>query len=195
MSCEGFRGARPEYLANLKQFCSAPIQDLALTMSFRFGCNIGSLANMVLYAKENSPQIACFSPYRLCAGAVDPGVVTSKSLIDYGVTSGTILCRYGASQVEIGLGLLEKRGRECKIAILGPLKAESSGRERLRKVCKEVEMFLNVFLGIAKTIEGGLGFEGLDDLTWDKVCDMVMNEVSYRFSTPILLPIYVLLVR
>lgn len=169
-----FRGADPFFLANLESFVTAPVRDLHLTKSFRFGKNNGAIANLILFAKSHSPQVQCFLPYRLLAGAYDPGVVSSKSLEELGLKSGTIVCRHDASLVEVGLGLLES-SRNGQIAILGPPNNESSGKAKLKKVCKEIELFYNVFMGTWSRIEG-IGFEGLVNLEWGDVVNMVNEE-------------------
>lgn len=170
-----FRGADPFFLANLESLVTVPVRDLHLTKSFRFGKNIGAIANLILFAKSHSPQVECFSPYRLLAGAIDPGVVSSKSLEELGLKSGTIVCRYNASLVEVGLGLLESF-KNAKIAILGPPNNESSGKAKLKKVCKEIELFYNVFMETSSRIEG-IGFEGLVNLEWGDIVNMVNEEV------------------
>jgi superfamily I DNA/RNA helicase len=77
-----FRGAKPENL--LKQ----QGRDYQLTTSFRFGPAIASMANVILFTKEKSPQTTSkkkpkkktWNPYRLKGGGDTSGYVTSKPL-------------------------------------------------------------------------------------------------------------------
>lgn len=65
-----FRGARPK---NIKSLNNA--QDFGLTQTFRFGPNIAAIANLFLFVKQNSPQIADFTPYRLQGLGKDQGEI------------------------------------------------------------------------------------------------------------------------
>ena len=88
-SIYSFRGAKPEYLMDL-----AIDEEKMLTESWRFGPGIADLANLVLFAKENSDQTSqvwdkirrCmkwknWSPYRVSAGRMMPSTVTGVSLL------------------------------------------------------------------------------------------------------------------
>ncbi|CAB9498481.1 expressed unknown protein [Seminavis robusta] len=88
-SIYGFRGAKPEFLMDL-----ANDQEKMLTESWRFGPAIAKIANLVLFAKEESDQTSqiydkrrrCmkwknWSPYRVKTGKDMSAVVTDESLL------------------------------------------------------------------------------------------------------------------
>jgi len=88
-SIYSFRGAKPEFLMDLMID-----EERMLTESWRFGPGIAKIANLVLFAKENSDQtvkVYCrrrhcekwknWSPYRVKAGKEMPSIVTERSLL------------------------------------------------------------------------------------------------------------------
>jgi superfamily I DNA/RNA helicase len=103
----GFRGAKPRYLLELK----AP-NDCTLTESWRFGHAISQIANLVLYAKHNSPQTAMtpygkhknWIPYRTRPGAPKEGVVTEDSiLMTWKTHPVTVIARANAELLLVAL--------------------------------------------------------------------------------------------
>ena len=61
----GFRGAKSKFLGSIRG-----AKDLPLTKSFRFGPGLAAVANVILFAKEHSPQVKHFRPYRVLGGAL-----------------------------------------------------------------------------------------------------------------------------
>jgi ATP-dependent exoDNAse (exonuclease V) beta subunit len=77
----GFRGAKPEYLLNLK--CT---QHFSLVESWRFGPAISNIVNLILFCKQHSDQTrddkTTWISYRTKPGLADKvAVVTTESLI------------------------------------------------------------------------------------------------------------------
>jgi superfamily I DNA/RNA helicase len=76
-----FRGAKSRYMMNLK----GGVTDCTLTNSWRFGPAIAKIANVVLFAKEKSPQTTGYTktwqPYRVTGAGATTGTVTAESLL------------------------------------------------------------------------------------------------------------------
>ena len=108
----GFRGARPSFLMSLDHVS----RDCKLTDSWRFGANIANIANLVLYAKEKSPQTAVnpktgkhknWIPYRTRPGMPKHGRVTDESLVENWKTQKvTVLARTNAKLLLVALDAL-----------------------------------------------------------------------------------------
>jgi UvrD/REP helicase N-terminal domain/UvrD-like helicase C-terminal domain len=104
----GFRGAKPEYLMNLK--CT---HHFFLTKSMRCGPGLSSMTNLILFCKQHSCQTRddkkTWISFRTKSGVPDKvGVITTKSLIhrwkDFKVT---LIARTNAKLLLELLGLLE----------------------------------------------------------------------------------------
>lgn len=121
--------------------------------------------------KEHPPQRAALPPYRLGARATGSGVVTRS------LWTGTVLTRFNASLVKVGLPLyanFKNMDRVLKVSILGSQSSGTLGKEGLKRVRVEIERFLDIYLGNEIMIFG-LRFEALCDLDWDEVLDMVRH--------------------
>lgn len=83
----GFRGAKSQYLMSLDQDGCLDLISCTLTQSWRFGPQIAHTANMILFAKENSPQTKRqrnppWIPYRIKGAGPQDSLVTADSLIE-----------------------------------------------------------------------------------------------------------------
>jgi superfamily I DNA/RNA helicase len=106
----GFRGAKSSYMVNL----GGDVINCTLTTSWRFGQSIARIANVVLFAKEKSPQTTgnktkSWIPYRVTGGSSIQGRVTSESILDQCASEGqqvTIIAFANATLLEEAVKLL-----------------------------------------------------------------------------------------
>jgi hypothetical protein len=141
------------------------VVDCALTKSWRFGPNIATIANMVLFAKQKSPQTTgsytkTWQPYRVTGAGPVVGTVTSESLLPKWKTQKvTILAFTNVALLMQAVALLgytrtreEDEGEESvaapptipfdpsmmpKFHING--RGENSGMKKWKQILKELE--------------------------------------------------------
>jgi len=76
-----FRGAQSKFLRQLDQTIT-DIVDHQLSKTLRFRKNIASVANQLLFIKENSPQGPDFTPYRISGLSKIDGQVSVAGPLD-----------------------------------------------------------------------------------------------------------------
>ncbi|KAJ3356919.1 hypothetical protein HDU91_005475 [Kappamyces sp. JEL0680] len=131
-SIYSFRGARPRHVVNL-----ASSADFHLTNSFRFGRHIAFVANTILWAKQNSPQIKTFQPYRLRGlNPVDGEVFGPGCTLSFPFT---IIARTNSALIGRALQLLQAYP-DVRIALSG-------GSQKFASTIKSVLELQNLSLG------------------------------------------------
>mmetsp|Transcript_14670 Transcript_14670/g.35395 ORF Transcript_14670/g.35395 Transcript_14670/m.35395 type:complete len:267 (+) Transcript_14670:1953-2753(+) len=110
----GFRGAKAQNLMKMHAI------SMPLTQTWRFGPDIARIANVILYAKERSPQSKIewgrnkyWDPYRIRAGRQLPGTVTDQRVAeDWPNGPVTIIGRFNISLLVEALALLGLKLKE-----------------------------------------------------------------------------------
>jgi F-box protein 18 (helicase) len=135
-----FRGAQSKFLRQLDQTIT-DIVDHQLSKTFRFGKNIASVANQLLFVKEYSPQGSDFIPYRISGLSKIDGHVSVSEPLDYPYTC---IARTNA-QLFIEALMLLAEDMELKIAINGDLR-------KFQKIAKEVVDLFHFKKGASPTL-------------------------------------------
>jgi superfamily I DNA/RNA helicase len=163
-----FRGARSKFLRQIPD-----VVDLELTTSFRFGPPLAAVANLILFAKEHSPQGDDFVPYRVLGGAsvadrpaetfsFREGTVSAvdgmlraarnpgtggKGLPGDGCV--TLLAWKNITLIQNAIELLMHRPG-ISIAVYGV--GESSAKRKYAKACDEVKHVYDLYMGTATSL-------------------------------------------
>lgn len=171
-----FRGAKPELLLKLDD--THAVEDLKLTISFRFGPRIACISNTILFAKHNSPQRKFFQDYRIIGRGFAKGRVTSRDLLlNSDVRPLTILGRSNAALLDKALELLTTDGAvDLKIALLGD--GPSSGAKKWLSVLKDIKSFYRLYKHETSTLPL-YDWEDEEIVTWNSV----KNDIEQREIT------------
>jgi UvrD/REP helicase N-terminal domain len=164
-----FRGAKPKFMVALKAD-----SDCTLTTSWRFGPSIAKIANIVLFAKEKSPQSMGYTktwqPYRVIGGGSSDCYATTESLLPkWKNEKVTLIAFANVTLLTHAVGLLGMKNEESinngeegdvpslarsepqiatnfpKIHING--RGENSGMKKWKQVTKQIEALFALFEG------------------------------------------------
>lgn len=188
-SIHSFRGAQSTYLANLRSTRTCEIENMSLTGSYRFGPQIGDMANTILCCKKISPQTTSdkptWKPYIL-QGLGGPGrlrfsenICLSKSETEDGPV--TVLGFANMDLLIFALELFEKApsDRVLKVAING--KGDSSGLSKWREVKTELRHFYNVYKGLSHKLPY-YPWEEEETVSWNQVLEAVESFELSRYN-------------
>ena len=180
-----FRGARPDVIMGLQGAV-----DRALTTSFRFGPRIAAAANVVLFAKEHSPQTPgpnegkpLWVPYRIRGGASFAGQLLSTSRTQPTPESPvTYIARCNATLVTQALELLKLAG----VAQLPePRMYINSVGGKFSRTLDEVRDFLRVYEGEGASLPPQYeAWAGNTGLTWKDICEDVTSNADLHTYLP-----------
>jgi len=165
----GFRGAKSTFLMGLHDCV-----DRSLTHSYRFGKEIASIANTILFVKENSPQtigkrIKTWIPYRVIGKKTGVGIICSDRSKFPHDEQVTIVGRTNLSLLKKALELL-LQDPAIKVAILGK---GSSGMNKWNKTLKEMKDLFELFTGKIKSLDHWPMFQHDGIATWDTFLEVV----------------------
>eukprot|EP00945_MAST-04E_sp_MAST-4E-sp1_P002906 g2906.t1 len=196
-----FRGSNADNLMNLQQTLNYLLPPkckdkcltcLTLTRSFRFGCNIASVANVLLLCKTLSKQHNTFQHYNVVGAAVDQGlgIVTSVDLLKRRAADGSflrlrnaaclvVLCSTNSTIMESSLNLLsDDPGVKIGIA--------DTGRKKFKNLAARIKPFFELFVGNSDTLPFK-SWKGKKGLTWNMVVDDINDrDLEYGVYTHIL---------
>jgi superfamily I DNA/RNA helicase len=207
-----FRGAKSRYMMNLK----GKVVDCTLTKSWRFGPNIATVANMVLFAKQKSPQTTgsytkTWQPYRVTGAGPVVGTVTSESLLPKWKTQKvTILAFTNVAllmQAVTFLGYTRTREEDeegdepveapppipfdasmiPKFHING--RGESSGLKKWKQILKELEHLYLLYTAGEDllTLPGALFSEFANQkVSWTSFTEQVKNRELNRYAASVM---------
>ncbi|GBG35084.1 F-box DNA helicase protein 1 [Hondaea fermentalgiana] len=177
----GFRGAKSKFLMGIRD-CS----DFSLTKSFRFGQNIASAANLLLFVKEKvSPKE--WKPYRVTGGAAHPGTV-DVGMKDINVRMPfTLIAFTNITLLTEALQIIvNARARGIplpKFAINGS--GEHSGKQRWLSTLKVIDEVIKLRQGEITRIDS---YEFRDrTLDWDTFKNEVYERSLSKFITAVML--------
>ena len=168
----GFRGAKSKYLMDLKN-----CEDRSLTCSYRFGKEITSVANTLLFVKEHSPQTPqhgtrTWIPYRVDGINPQIGIIDGDGTKTPRGKSITIIGRTNLSLLQRSIELIQTDSN-VKISING--KGSSSGFGKWKKMLKEIEDLYQLFMGEGNTLKNWPYFQDEEGMSWDEFLTIVQE--------------------
>ena len=182
-----------------RSYTTAQISDATLTRSFRFGPCIAAVANLVLFAKEKSPQTTgdpnrrgridvapkkSWTPYRVvggssCAGQVFTAAACPSRSQPQSQTRPPSRCILAYQNISLLRAVLQDDGTvgDLKVAINGD--GENSGRRKWLRVLRDIEACYSLFAGETDRLPFGEWKERSDGFSWAEwVQEVTERELS-----------------